>query len=183
LSDIVYKEISLVQCSECQGVWFQEGKFREVKRIGFSGLSQTTSSEVPPEEPADEPAPSSSDEEELLCPDCREPLRPYAYAYSSDIQLHRCARCRGIWADAQDLERIDALLKGYQESLADAKAKVLPLMMKVKKEIQQQERAREEERKRKKKSGLLKRFLGPKQDDAQRFEKLLTEDDETDEPS
>ena len=57
--------------------------------------------------------------------------------------------------------RIEHLLAGYKESLDEAKAKALPLMLKVKKQIQQEERAKEEEQKQRKK-GLFNRLFGEK---------------------
>ena len=152
-----YNGIELLKCSDCNGFWFKNEKFREAKQAGFSGLSKLSLSELPSEEPLS----SSSSVEEMRCPDCQESLVPYAYAYSSEIQLYRCRNCQGIWADYADLVRIEELLTGYKESLDEAKAKALPLMLKVKKQIQQEERAREEERKRSKK-GLFNRIFRPK---------------------
>ncbi len=146
-----------MQCSDCQGLWFRDGKFREVKRIGFSRLPGAESLQIDSENTL------SSDEEAqetLTCPDCQEyQLIPYTYAYSTDIQLHRCGQCQGIWANSADLIHIDKLLSGYQESLEEAKARVLPLILKMKKQIQQEEREKEEEQKRAKK-GVFQRFFG-----------------------
>jgi len=52
-------------------------------------------------------------------------------------------------------------LTGYKESLDEAKAKALPLMLKVKKQIQQEERVREEEQKQHKK-GFFNRLFKQK---------------------
>ncbi len=151
-----YKGIELLECSSCQGLWFKEGKFREVKQLGFSGLANGLSPETRSE------SESLSDEKELICPDCEEALLPYTYAYSSEIQLHRCSICQGIWVDSIDLLHIEKLLSGYKESLDEAKAKALPLMLKVKKQIQQEERSKEEEQKRSKKHGLFNRIFRQK---------------------
>ncbi len=150
-----YEGIELLKCGDCNGFWFREGKFREVKQQGFDGLSRISPSEVTPETYQES---SSAKEQDMRCPDCSELLVPFTYAYSSDIILHRCSACRGIWTDYADLLRIETLLAGYKESLDEAKAKALPLMLKVKKQIQQE---REEEQKQRKK-GFFNRIFGEK---------------------
>lgn len=169
LVQIDYKSIELLQCSDCQGFWFKDGQFREVKQFGFSELPGTISSEPELEDSSTSPSTSS---EALACPDCQDqPLAPYSYAYSSDIQLHRCAQCRGIWADYTELLRIEELLTGYQESLEEAKARALPLMLKVKNQIQ-----KEEEQKQKKK-GVLNRIFGSKSFKNRKIQNVFGDDD------
>jgi Zn-finger nucleic acid-binding protein len=119
---------------------------------------------------------SSSDMQDMRCPDCADPLVPFTYAYSSDILLHRCSACRGIWADCRDLLRIEELLTGYKESLDEAKAKALPLMLKVKKQIQQEERAREEEQKQHKK-GFFNRLFKQKKTENRKVHDLFEDID------
>ena len=154
-----YQGIELSRCAECQGVWFKDGQFREVKNLGFSELPGTE--ELLEELEAEDSNVPSAEEAELFCPDCPESvLMPYSYAYSSDIQLHRCTKCHGIWADTAALVRIEKLLNHYQESLEEAKSRVLPLMMKVKNQIQQEEREQEEQKQKKK--GMFNRFFGSK---------------------
>ncbi len=153
LAVISYEEKDLLQCLDCQGFWFTNGQFREVKQIGFSGLCAN-------EHP--EPAPRNDPDNtpELTCPDCSDQiLVAYNYAYSSDIQLHRCTACKGIWAEQQALSDIEALLANYQESLEEAKAKALPLMMEVKKKFTEEEEAREIKRNMKKKQGLFDKLF------------------------
>lgn len=167
--------ISLLKCEKGEGFWFKDETFRQAKQIGFSKMS----SKPPAESPSDQPPAESavSEEESLSCPDCAEPLSAYTYAYSSDIHLYRCMTCKGIWADVFALHQIDNLLAGYKESLEDAKAKALPLMLKVKQQIQQEEKLREEEQKRKKKSGLFTRFFGQKDSKNRKIENIFEEFD------
>lgn len=169
LVQIDYKNIELLQCSDCQGFWFKDGQFREVKQFGFSGLPGTTPSQLESEDSATSPSTSS---QELACPDCQDqPLVPYTYAYSSDIQLYRCAHCRGIWADYTELLRIEELLSIYQESLEEAKAKALPLMLKVKNQIQKEEEQQQ------KKKGVLNRIFGSKSFKNRKIQNVFEEDD------
>lgn len=175
-----YEGIELLKCANCNGFWFREGKFREVKHFGFEGLAQPPL----PEKHSETLPESSSESGELLCPDCRTPLVSFTYAYSSDILLYRCPGCRGIWADYADLLRIEHLLVGYKESLDEAKAKALPLMLKVKKQIQQEERTKEEEQKQHRK-GIFNRLFGEKGMKNRKIQNIFESDDnqkDTDSP-
>lgn len=141
LRHIDYQQIALLQCDTCSGVWFQEGQFRQVKSFGFSGIPGT-----PFQENSEANDRVEAESTPLSCPTCEIPLAPYIYVYSSGIQLHRCAKCAGIWAAYEDLLQIERLLADYQESLEDAKSKIMPLMMKVKQQIQEEEQARDTEK-------------------------------------
>lgn len=153
LSLISYAEKEVLQCSTCRGFWFRDNLFREIKQIGFAGLCADT----PAAASAPPPAAAS-----LACPDCTDALIAYKYAYSSDIQLHRCLKCKGIWADYEALIEIEALLVNYQESLEEAKAKALPLLLEVKQQTEAKEKAQAEERKRRRK-GFFKNWFRKKQ--------------------
>lgn len=171
LTLFTYEGIELLKCSDCQGFWFKDGQFGKTKQIGFSGLTADSPAEAD-SEPSSESPP---DEQELRCPDCEEPLVEFMYAYSSDIPLHRCTRCHGIWAYSADLLRIDELLTSYKESLDEAKFKALPLMLNVKDQVDQEERAKKAERKRKKKRGLFSRYSGSKRSQEQTLQDILEE--------
>ena len=168
-----YKGIDLLKCPNCEGFWFQKGKFSEVKQLGFSDLSTSVPSENASEH-ASSPTPAL---QEIQCPDCVVALLPYAYAYSSDVRLHRCTHCHGIWVNSADLLRIEQLLSGYKESLDEAKARVLPLMLKVKKQIRQEERAKEEEQKGRKK-GLFNRFFRQKESRNRKIQDIFQDSDD-----
>ncbi len=142
LRQIDYQQLTLLQCETCSGFWFREGQFRQVKAFGFSGLPGEPSEDEPDAENRIETA-TDREPPTLACPDCDVSLMPYTYAYSTGIQLHRCPRCTGIWATYADLLQIERLLAGYRESLEEAKSKVIPLMMKVKQQIQEEEQARD----------------------------------------
>jgi Zn-finger nucleic acid-binding protein len=166
-----YHDIKLLKCSECKGLWFKDGKFRETKQIGFSELA----ADIPTESDSEASSEPSPDEQAMMCPDCEETLVTFMYAYSSDIPLYRCPRCRGIWAYSADLRRIEELLTDYNESLEDVKFKALPLMLKVKEQVQQEEQARKQEQKRKKKRGFFSRLSGPKRSTDQTLQNILEE--------
>jgi Zn-finger nucleic acid-binding protein len=175
---IEYHSQELSHCPECFGFWFKDGQFREVKNIGFAGLPGAKERAEAPEEAGEQS--ESANEVEKACPECEESvLMPYSYAYSSGIQLHRCTKCHGIWADMEALLQIENLLSHYQESLEEAKSKALPLMMKVKNQIQQEELEQEEQQKKK---GVFKRFFGSKATKSSKSKKVqdIFDNDEDD---
>lgn len=143
LRQLDYQQLTLCQCDACSGYWFREGQFRQVKALGFSGLPGTLSQQSAEGNNAPSEKSTGAEAPSLACPECGIPLMPYTYAYSSGIQLHRCTQCAGIWAAYDDLLHIERLLAGYQTSLEDAKSKVMPLMMKVKRQMQEEEQSRE----------------------------------------
>ncbi len=156
-----YHEIELLTCSACTGFWFKDGQFSAAKQTGFSGLTADSAAEADAE-PSSEAPP---DEQDLKCPGCEQALVAFMYAYSSDIPLHRCTRCRGIWGYSADLRRIDALLSSYKESQDDIRMQALPLMLKVKNQVKEEERAKKEAKKEAKKSrSLFSRMVGQKHD-------------------
>ncbi len=167
-----YKGVELSQCVECRDVWFKNGQFREVKQSGFSELPGIEELQTELEVESS----NSAEDDSLPCPDCLESvLVPYSYAYSSDIQLQRCAQCHGILANAAALLRIEKLLNHYQESLEEAKSKALPLMMKVKNQIQQEEREQEEQKQKKK--NVFNRFFGSKDSKNKKVRNVFDDDD------
>lgn len=167
---MTYAEKEIFQCLQCRGFWFTNDLFREVKQVGFAGLcaAQTPEDGVDTDQGDAHQSDAAriseaQDTPELICPDCDgQALVAYNYAYSSDIQLHRCALCKGIWADRTALLDIEQLLVNYQESLEDAKSKALPLMMEVKRQFKEQEEAWEAERRKQRKQGLLGKFFRKK---------------------
>jgi Zn-finger nucleic acid-binding protein len=172
LRSVTYEGAEVLTCPVCQGFWFRNGTFRQVKQLGFGDLCQQSE----PLPPADAAGSEASPDAEMDCPDCETPLTEYTYAYSSDIPLHRCVQCKGIWAAAQALLDIEQLLIGYNESLDDARAKALPLMLQVKQQIQQEEQRRRQEHKRKKKQGFLKRLFQPRASKQRDIQDIFTAD-------
>jgi hypothetical protein len=61
----------------------------------------------------------------------------------------------------------------YKESLDEAKAKALPLMLKVKEQFQQEEKTREEERKHKRKQRFLQRLFRQKGPEHRKIEDIF----------
>jgi hypothetical protein len=99
-------------------------------------------------------------------------LMPYNYAYSSQIQMHRCPQCKGIWSHSQALLDIEQLLINYQESLEEAKAKAMPLMMEVKRQVKEKAEVEAIERKNSRK-GFFSRWFQPKVSQQQRFNEVF----------
>ena len=167
LEVVSYEGKDVLRCLQCRGFWFSNGLFREVKQVGFAGLCDDEPSTQAADNNAD--GNNSEDGEELACPDCSpQTLVAFNYAYSSEIQLHRCAVCKGIWANQSALADIERLLANYQESLEEAKAKALPLMMEVKRQFKAQEEALEAERRKKKKRGFIGKLFRKKAETEQK---------------
>jgi len=131
LEEYFYQDILLYRCPGCKGFWFQRSRFGQVKNLGFEGLLDANLS--PPQEVRDLEAPGP-----LSCPQCQTELITYIYAYSSGIPLRRCTTCEGIWATQPQLSAIVQVLNNYRESLEEAKLKVLPLILKVRENLEKE---------------------------------------------
>lgn len=95
-------------CPECYGLWFDKEELRQFfESPELSGqvlqeeatLALATSASAPvPELP----------EQRLPCPQCREPMQS---SRLGSTQVDYCLRCRGIWLDRWELER---MVQAYQ---------------------------------------------------------------------
>lgn len=80
-------------CSQCQGVWFDDGEIREV--IGSRAVHPL---------PIPEGAVKAA---EQLCPRCRVPLVIFPYPGTMTV-IDACSACRGVFLDSLELEEIHA---------------------------------------------------------------------------
>lgn len=133
LEEYFYQDVPLYKCPKCKGFWFQESRFGQTKDIGFEGLQDPDT--LPQQETK-----NLETVEFLSCPECHTDLAGYIYAYSSGIQLYRCITCKGIWAGQAQLSAISQVLRDYKESLEEAKLKALPLILKVKEDMEKEEK-------------------------------------------
>jgi Zn-finger nucleic acid-binding protein len=80
-------------CSQCQGVWFDDGEIKEV--IGSRAVHPL---------PIPQGAVKAA---EQLCPRCRVPLVVFTYPGTMTV-IDACRACRGVFLDSLELEEIHA---------------------------------------------------------------------------
>ena len=71
------------------------------------------------------------------CPYCETiEMERFNYADTSGVMLHKCLECGGIWADKDQLEKIEELVDGWKASLNKDTAKYGGILKKINTEEQ-----------------------------------------------
>lgn len=111
--DLTTRQVGQVEidvCEACGGHWYDAGELERIRQL------------APPERPRGLPDPKpprwvDGAAEDVQCPRCRETLAAERYAYSSDLVIDRCQACQGVWIDAGELEKMDALVDEWSRDL------------------------------------------------------------------
>jgi Zn-finger nucleic acid-binding protein len=100
--------IELDACGACGGYWFDEGEvLRLVARLKSAPEVPELDLKTLLRKP--EPAPFGN---ARTCPRCAAPMAAFNYCYDSNVILDRCERCRGVWMDGGELNRVLSYAKG-----------------------------------------------------------------------
>lgn len=115
----VHLGVTIDVCPACAGIWFDEGELVRLHQLDDEILPRIDSLYQPQVTSYDPPW-------ERLCPNCRQPLRPYNYLYTSNIRLDTCEQCGGVWVDNGELEVMHRVLQDARaaEVPPEAKAQV-----------------------------------------------------------
>jgi Zn-finger nucleic acid-binding protein len=72
------------------------------------------------------------DHDELNCPNCQDvPMEHFNYGDTSGIVLHKCPDCGGIWADKDELTKIEEVVDGWKADLNKDTARYDPILQKI----------------------------------------------------
>ncbi len=94
-----FGDIPLDGCRGCGGIWFDCNELNVLVRDPQAGLMEI--------ERAFNPAMfGGSKEGEMLCPRCSDPLSPFSFSHTPNVQVDVCRRCKGIWLDEGELQQI-----------------------------------------------------------------------------
>lgn len=108
----VHLGVTIDVCPACAGIWFDADELTRLNSIDDEILPRIDSLYQPEITEYEPPW-------ERRCPVCHEPLHPYRYLYTSNIELDSCNRCGGVWVDNGELEKMNRVL-------SDARAIELP---------------------------------------------------------
>jgi Zn-finger nucleic acid-binding protein/membrane associated rhomboid family serine protease len=121
-------------CSECRGLWFDEGQFlATVKNISTLTLPEKYQLESPKD--STRPVAVLHDRG-LRCPKDNSKLETLNYGGATNIFLDRCDTCKGIWLDGGEITRVKKDLEPKQ--LEDVMVKAFSEQWKEEKELQKQ---------------------------------------------
>ncbi len=118
LKMILYEGIVVETCESCQGEWLDAEELRRIvtlRRVKFDeeerrAIAQSTT--ITGVELADV-------DRDLPCPKCNGATDAINYGGDSGIIIDRCTKCRGIWMDGGELEKIQLLAEGWDDGLEE----------------------------------------------------------------
>jgi hypothetical protein len=125
LKTIDYEGIRIETCSKCEGEWLdadelkhitkaREVRFDENERRAIAAATGITGVEL------------KDVDDDLRCPKCSGQTDPINYGGDTGIIIDRCTDCHGIWLDAGEIEKIQMLIEGWEDGLADDLAQYGP---------------------------------------------------------
>ena len=82
-------------CSNCLGVWFDEGELGKMAKLPKQGFESRQPT-----------APVPLTHLQRSCPMCQTTLESSQYQYTSKITIDRCQKCGGVFIDQGELEEI-----------------------------------------------------------------------------
>ncbi|WP_020408588.1 rhomboid family intramembrane serine protease [Hahella ganghwensis] len=97
LKHIVFMGENVLQCSICQGLWFDDGELNRAiahhhedidKHCHKEGLGQHLGTS------------------ERQCRDCQKPLQHYHLLEEYQVVIDCCASCNGIWLDKEEVDQV-----------------------------------------------------------------------------
>jgi hypothetical protein len=96
--------VKLDYCPECRGIWFDQTELERVLPYAIAKMA----------------IPGDAAETQRGCPRCdRERLHRLDYPQTS-VEVDACRKCRGVWLDAGEAEKINQ----YRKDLGDARLDV-----------------------------------------------------------
>lgn len=102
-------------CGKCDSVWFdREEASSYIRRlIVKTEASAATPPMMEPKRPLIDATEAGVQSERLTCPRCYLELKPFNFAYDSNVFVAKCPQCQGIWATKDQLAAIAAHLKRH----------------------------------------------------------------------
>jgi Zn-finger nucleic acid-binding protein len=84
------------KCTDCEGIWFDKGELAQImeEKDWFKIDYKHSESVTTPKESG------------LICPRDGEVLKTVEYEPATDIKIHVCPKCEGIWLNAGDIYNI-----------------------------------------------------------------------------
>ena len=138
LRTVEYEGIHLETCRGCQGEWLDADELKHVvqaREVRFDeqerrAIAESTTIKGVKLDEVDR---------DLACPKCGGETGALKYGGDTGIVIDRCTTCHGIWLDADELERIQMLVEGWDDGLKDDLAKYGPKMRKVAADVDQRD--------------------------------------------
>lgn len=115
LLEFSYQRIRIDQCSNCDGIWLDEGELEQIKRASKGTLlsEELTAKWLHAKEREQQSSPEERNQQKALsyrhCPRCASYL---AEIEDHGVKVDRCTLCGGIWLDTGEFEAIAGVEHG-----------------------------------------------------------------------
>jgi len=131
LSPVEYDGVQIDVCPNCKGEWLNAG---DLQKIVEHHDEVFTPKEIASLDPVNKQVftAENDDHDELNCPNCQGgPMEHFNYGDTSGIILHKCTDCGGIWADKDELTKIEEVVDGWKAALNKDTATFDPILQKI----------------------------------------------------
>ena len=125
-----YEGVEIEICPGCGGEWLDAdelGKIVRRREVRFDESACRGMAETKPIEGV----PTEAFERVLICPKCGGKTQPINYGGDSGIILDRCGGCGGFWLDAEELERVQMIVEGWDDRLPEVMRELGPELQQV----------------------------------------------------
>jgi Zn-finger nucleic acid-binding protein len=141
LRPIGYEGIQIETCQSCRGEWLdgeelghvvraREVRFDEQERRAIAAATKITGVKL------------EDLDRDLPCPKCDGRTDAINYGGDTGIVIDRCPGCHGIWLDGGELERIQALVEGWEDNLPSDLAEYGPRLRQIAREVDERDDVR-----------------------------------------
>ena len=110
LRHVRHKLTEIDLCPRCRGVWFDSGELTVFVR-SLIDEGKVTPEKVRLFERRKVNAIRDKAQQGRSCPRCDQKMRPFNYAYDSNVFIEKCPDCEGIWTDRGEIMRIASYVK------------------------------------------------------------------------
>jgi Zn-finger nucleic acid-binding protein len=118
LRPVDYEGVEIDACDACHGEWLDAGELKKIvdrRRVEFDQRERQAVAQAAKITPVALGDVARS----LVCPKCGATTGPINYGGDTGIIIDRCTGCGGIWLDGGELEKIQMLIEGWEDTLPD----------------------------------------------------------------
>lgn len=127
LTAVTYEGIQVETCPGCEGEWLDADELGKIVRIREAKFNEAECRALAAATPVKGVKLKDVDRD-LTCPKCGGTTDPVHYGGDSGIIIDRCTVCNGLWLDGSELEKIQALVEGWEARLPEDLAKYGPML-------------------------------------------------------
>lgn len=102
------------KCRGCGGCWIAPQDLEAFLRRRAADMGISAGPPLHDAVPLASPGAIERPRTRSECPDCRQPMESFNYAYDSNVMLERCAEGHGVWLRAEHLRPLAEFVKGHE---------------------------------------------------------------------